>query len=493
MKIFTRTFLYTLALLVLVALLANGLIYTLMPRIYTERKREELTKKTDLFVQQLEAAGKDDIVALMSRSADSLQANLNISVGGDSYSLLIWNGGVITEARGPFTQEDVYAGNASDAAGSVETVTTVSAVEVKPTDGAGNGAYRVGSVVITSISSSSTIEIRRSFRMEGLPGTMTASVTLAPVDEAVNVIISLLPASILLCVVVAVAFSLLYARAITGPIKAISRETRRMTALERDARCRVRPGDEIGDLSANVNGLYENLLRTIESLENEVQKTGAAEQAKADFLRAASHELKTPVTAVSVILDNMILGVGKYKNREEWLPKCKELVDRLAEMLRDILDASRIGDSAEESVTESIADIAGGVLEPYAIIARAKGLELYADWSAAFTVTAPPKLLGKALSNVFSNAVQYARPKGKLSVYCRRRSLYVENECEQIPAKLLPRLFEPFFRPDEARGRGSGGNGLGLYITDTILKMLQLEYEFEPTASPDGMRFVIHF
>lgn len=225
--------------------------------------------------------------------------------------------------------------------------------------------------------------------MEGESGTLVVSATLAPVEEAVGVIVSLLPISILLCVVIAVVFSLLYARAITRPIRAISHETRHMTLLERDARCEIKSKDEFGELAANVNGLYENLLCTIDNLEAELKKVAAAEQAKTDFLRAASHELKTPVTAMSVIMDNMILGVGKYKNYDEWLPKCKSLVDRLSDMLREILDTSHLNDTKEVSTTESIEHLCAEIIEPYLMIARAKGLSLYIDWSAAFTVTVP--------------------------------------------------------------------------------------------------------
>lgn len=101
--------------------------------------------------------------------------------------------------------------------------------------------------------------------------------------------------------------------------------------------------------------------------------------------------------------------------------------------------------------------------------------------------------MSKALSNILSNAVQYTVPGGRLAVYCRGRNLFVENECKPIPKDQIPRLYEPFYRPDESRNRDSGGNGLGLYITDTVLHLLALNYSFEPMTVPDGMRFTINF
>ena len=490
MKIFTKTFLYTLALLVLIALLANGIIYTLMPTVYTQQKQQNLDARADQLTKQLESSKREDIVGLIGNAAAHGQTNIVVRIGEEKYALIMWTND--SESDGNVTTSvAITSGTVSEKTYSVSKAETDS----------GNGEISSAEITDGSFSPDSsgffsaekTIKAQRSFTMEGESGTITVSMTLAPVEEAVGVIVSLLPISILLCIVAAVVFSLLYARAIARPIRAISDETRHMTLLERNARCRIESKDEFGELAVNVNDLYENLLSTIDNLEAELKKVAATEQAKTDFLRAASHELKTPVTAISVIMDNMILGVGKYKNREEWLPKCKELVDSLSAMLREILDASRLNDVIEADVTESIERICAAIIEPYRMIARAKGLSLYIDWSAAFTVTVPPKLLGKALSNVFSNAVQYTKRGNRLAVYCRGRSLFVENQCEPIPEDQLPRLFEPFYRPDESRNRDTGGNGLGLYIADTVLRLLELEYSFEPMRSPDGMRFVITF
>lgn len=476
MKIFTKTFLYTLAMLVLLALLANYLIYTLMPNFYTKQKQQELTALADQMVVQLESANREDIVNIIGSSAIYGQSNITVYIGDDKYSIMTWSGSSLF-------------------GGTTNAFVAISTASVSDTDSKGqtsNVAIIPADDVLHSIGSQ-VIEAQRSFTMAGEAGTVDISMTLAPVDEAVDVIFSLLPVSILLCVIIAIVFSLLYARAITRPIKAISNETRHMTALERDAKCHIKSRDEIGDLAANVNYLYENLLNTIDSLEAELKKVTASEKAKNDFLRAASHELKTPVTAVSVIMDNMILGVGKYKNHDEWLVKCKELVDSLSEKLREILDASRLETQSEAYATQSLEALCSEILDPYIILAKARGLDLFVDLSASFPVTAPPKLLGKALSNIFSNAVLYTGQGGKVSIYCKGRSLMVENECEPIPEDQLSRLYEPFYRPDISRSRETGGNGLGLYIVETILRRLQLDYRFEAMTSPVGMRFTINF
>lgn len=490
MKIFPKTFLYTLALLVLIAGLANGLIYTLLPPVYTKQKQQDLTAQADQLAKKLDAAKRKDIAGLMGNFSPLGQINIIVEIGGDKYARITWSNG--SELEGTVTSyvtvtSETALEKSHSAAEAYSDDDTGKAVRVEIANGSSS------STLDGFYSLAQTLRTQRGFSMEGESGTLTVSMTLAPVEEAVNVIVSLLPISVLMCVVAAIVFSLLYARAITRPIKAISKEARHMTLLKRDARCRTSLKDEIGELAANVNGLYENLLSTIDSLETELKKVSDAERAKTDFLRAASHELKTPATAVSVIMDNMILGVGKYKNHDEWLPKCKELVDRLSNKLHEILEASHLDEIPEPSVTENVETLCSEILEPFLMIARAKGLVLYTDWSAAFPVTAPPEMLGKALSNIFSNAVQYTPPGGKFSVYCKERSLIVENECAPIPEAQLKRLYEPFYRPDVSRSRETGGNGLGLYIVETVLRRLELDYRFSPMTSPEGMCFTINF
>jgi two-component system sensor kinase Ihk len=97
MKIFPKTFLYTLALLVLIAGIASGLIYKLMPGVYTKQKQDDLTTKTDQLVKQLEAGKREDIVGLMGSFAAYTQSNVTINIGEDEYSLIMYSNAAESE------------------------------------------------------------------------------------------------------------------------------------------------------------------------------------------------------------------------------------------------------------------------------------------------------------------------------------------------------------------------------------------------------------
>ncbi len=278
------------------------------------------------------------------------------------------------------------------------------------------------------------------------------------------------------------------------PIKNILDTTTHMAVLDRRAVCKTDTCDEIGILADQINQLYQNLMTTIEHLQDEKDKVSEAEKQKIDFLRSASHELKTPVTALNAMLENMILGIGKYNDYEVYLPLCKERTEQLSKMISEVLDASRLGTTvAEESQVVDAASYLSGLCKQYRLIAQAKEIVFTEELFKTFDVSLPPKTFARAFSNILSNAVAYTAPGKSIFVHLNNHKLIIENECTPIPAEHLKHIFEPFYRPDYARNQNDGGNGLGLYIVASILDSLKLSYSFEAMQEPLGMCFIITF
>ena len=308
------------------------------------------------------------------------------------------------------------------------------------------------------------------------------------VTEAVE---KALPISLICSLLISVVCSLLFSKAIADPIKKISASTEQMMKLDHGASCPIHTKDEIGTLAQNVNDLYSNLLSTIEHLEREKDAVRDMERAKVDFLRAASHELKTPVTALNATLENMILGVGKYQDYATYLPECKEMVEQLSGMIHEILETSKLNLTAEAPKQVDVSELLAELCEPYQLIAAAHQITFSLDLPEQFSAVLPVGPFSKAVSNILANAVAYTETGKSVSVYMDENCLIIENECDPIPDREIRRLFEPFYRPDFSRSRESGGNGLGLYIVDTLLTSMDIRYSFVPMKSPPGMCFTI--
>ena len=308
------------------------------------------------------------------------------------------------------------------------------------------------------------------------------------VTEAVE---KALPITLSCSLLISVVCSLLFSKAIADPIKTISASTEQMMKLDHGANCPIHTKDEIGTLAQNVNDLYSNLLSTIEHLEREKDAVRDMERAKVDFLRAASHELKTPVTALNATLENMILGVGKYQDYATYLPECKEMVEQLSGMIHEILETSKLNLTAEPPKQVDVSELLAELCEPYQLIAAAHQITFSLDLPEQFPAVLPVGTFSKAVSNVLANAVAYTEAGKTVAVYMDENRLLIENECVPIPGDEIRRLFEPFYRPYFSRSRESGGNGLGLYIVDTLLTSMNIPYSFAPMKSPPGMCFTI--
>ena len=467
LKIFPKTFLYTLSLMLIIVLLSHTLIYFLMPWAYNYQQEKALETDTARLVEQITTTSPDERLNCVMDFATKWTANVLVGYDGFSYHM-------------DLLKAETDATPSPD--GKVEVTVIATATE----DG-----LKI-SLAKNPLGGADFFKVEQGFA-DGA-GSITAIVSRQHIEDAVSAVLMILPFTAILCMVISVLFALAYSRMFTRPIQQISAATEKMRELEPDAYCPNDTQDEMGMLADNVNSLYQTLLSTIQTLEQEIKKVEAADMQKSNFLRAASHELKTPVTAVSVMLENMLLGIGKYKDRDTYLGRCKELTDRLAQMIKEILDASRAEFAGEQEQTDFlITDALGTVMESYQIIAKAKGIAFSIEESEPYTVHLPQGMIEKAISNILANAVSYTKPDGVIHISCKGRQLVIENECTPIPPEHLTHIFEPFYRPDYGRDRAAGGTGLGLYLVSTILKSLDISYTFAPSENIDGMSFQIFF
>lgn len=485
LKLFPKTFLCVFSLMAVIALISHILFYFLMPIVYTRQKEEAFQDIQACLAEELKGVSydtRDVIGSMVSQYARQNQMGIFVYFAGETYNFM--SNAALTEDRDSGLQEEVTSGWSVQG-------------EAPELEYLQQDFYR-----------KTDLQLYSGIRFETEGGEACFLVmfsTLQPVGEAKNAVVLFLPFTLLLALALSVIFALIYSRKITRPLSDISHTTERMKELDRSALCKAGFGDEIGTLSENINGLYGSLLATIDDLKKENLRVSEAEAAKLDFLRAASHELKTPVTALCGLLDNMIMGIGRYRDWETYLPVCRDMAGRFGSMIQEILDASKLNFSFENDPFEEISlrIFAEEILSPYLMIARTKEVGVDMDFDASFSAKIPVRAMEKVLSNIISNAVKYTSPQCCVRVYFKDRSIVVENECEPIPANVLSHIFEPFYRPDFSRSRSAegenpnGGNGLGLYIAAKILELFAYQFSFEPFSDfhtgIDGMRFTIFF
>lgn len=468
LKLFPKTFLYTFSLMIVIVAVSHLLVYILLPTVYSFRQRNELENDVVKLCEDMANTSDSERLPLVAEFAGKWWADISVSYDGYTYEMNLLNANGTESSKTSATTEEVN---------------------------------------IISEKSDGKIKISLSRNLKGgtdffyveriLPnenGYVKATVSRQQIEDAVSTVIVILPVTAFLCTFISILSALAYSHMLTKPIKQISSATKQMQELTADIHCKIHTHDEIEMLADNVNSLYDNLLKTIHDLEQEIHKVEEMEVQKTNLLRSASHELKTPVTAVNVMLENMILNVGKYKDHSVYLPKCKILMEQLAAMIREILDVSKFEKSHDgENEEIDLSELIPQVIPPYVIIAKSKGICIEVGALEKLSICYPLPMIKKVISNLLANAVSYTPKGGNIKIYTENQNLIFENKCVPIPQKYLTHIFEPFYRPEYGISPDTGGNGLGLYIVDTILKTLQIPYTFAAIENNSGMRFTIEF
>lgn len=278
--------------------------------------------------------------------------------------------------------------------------------------------------------------------------------SLQPIDEAREVILMLIPYVLAAGCTIGLVPAWLYARQITRPILKISAAAVRMKHMEPGVRASIKTGDELEILSDNMDALYQSLGNTIENLKIEMEKVNRLEKSRTEMMQSASHELKTPIAALSGMLDGMLDNVGVYKDREAYLLKCKEQVEKLAMLVKEILAASKADHRQQEDplATVFIDEMIRQVLHEYELLIIEKQLKLKMETEQAEYQTEAAALY-RVMMNLIGNAVMYTPPAGTIHIKLAQERLMIENQCSHIPEEEMQKLFEPFYTRSSSRDK----------------------------------------
>ena len=143
---------------------------------------------------------------------------------------------------------------------------------------------------------------------------------LQPIDEASTVMAYLMPYMMVIIIIVSLIAAYLYSKSIVSPLIKINKTAKEMSKLDFSVKCDVKSNDEIGELATSLNELSSNLKETMDSLHNaneklkmDIQRQKEQEEERREFVATISHELKSPITAVSGQIEGMLYNIGAYK------------------------------------------------------------------------------------------------------------------------------------------------------------------------------------
>lgn len=429
-KLFPKIFLYTFAIMSFLIIISHLLIYFIFPITYLENRKDSIKNTADILAESIDGLDK----SFINKYLELFSKNNEVKV-------FIKNGAIDNEVN----LENKIDINLDSENNSV--IIAERSVKTREDE----------NLVLYFVSSK---DMKR---------------------EAKNISLSFLPYTLIVSFIFSIAISYFYTKIIVSPIVEITKVTNNMMKLEKDALLKVKSYDEIGSLKNQINTLYIRLLGVIDDLDKKNKEIIELEKMKVEFLRSTSHELKTPLASLRIILENMKYNVGKYKDRDKYLSVSIETIDKLTKMTVEILKVSSFQELKDDKELLNINQEVKTILEDYMVLSNNKNIEIN-NFLDEEEIYMSKLALRKVLANLVSNAVKYSYANGKINIGVKDNYFFIENSCEPLNEKQIKESFDLFSGVED-----KSSNGLGLFIVKNILLNYGINYKFE--KSDIGMIF----
>jgi two-component system phosphate regulon sensor histidine kinase PhoR len=227
---------------------------------------------------------------------------------------------------------------------------------------------------------------------------------------------------------------------------------------------------------------------------HDITSDAQLENIKAEFAANASHELRTPLAAIKGYLETF--EEEDPETQKAFMQVIRRNVDRISNLVSDLLLLSRL-ESPEPRFSMEEVDllrIADDVMKLVERAAQDKDIQLKVDITPEIAINGDSFLLEQMLLNLLDNAVKYTK-HGEVTLRARQTDerviVQVVDTGTGIPGEHIPRIFERFYRVDQARSRKLGGTGLGLSIVKHIVQLHNGEIQVESHPA-SGTTFTIY-
>jgi two-component system, OmpR family, sensor histidine kinase CpxA len=263
----------------------------------------------------------------------------------------------------------------------------------------------------------------------------------------------------------------LLARSMTSPVTRLRQAAQSLAAGDLSARTGARatgPSDELTELMRDFDRMADRIEVLVDS--------------QSRLLKDVSHELRSPLARLSVAL-----GLARQRSTPELeasLNRIELEADRLNQLIQRLLTISRLESGADglRKTTLSLRELVDQVAHDAEYESAGRGCQvtaLAADSADEFLVQGDPDLLRSAVENVIRNATRYTSEGTTVDVRLERQKaadgeeivVRVLDSGPGVPDGSLQKIFEPFYRLDDARNRQTGGAGLGLAIADRAIRL----------------------
>jgi heavy metal sensor kinase len=301
------------------------------------------------------------------------------------------------------------------------------------------------------------------FTDEGRPVALVVATSLENVEAATHRLLLILAVGIPLGVGIAALGGWFLAKKALRPVATMTDEARAIDASRLGDRVEVPSAmDEVGRLAVTLNDMLDRI------------QSGVEQQHA--FVSNASHELRTPLAIMRAEIDVSLASTDLSDEARQVLESAREETDRMRAIVEDLLILAKMDEGALTLSADPVdlPQLVAGVLTAMNPLASRREVSLDHTSAGAVQVIGDADRLRQVVRNLVDNAIKYSSPGSRVVVSVHRdgdaAELTVADTGPGIPETSLPRIFDRFFRADEARSREAGGSGLGLAIVRELVE-----------------------
>ncbi|MEE9216861.1 MAG: HAMP domain-containing sensor histidine kinase, partial [Anaerolineales bacterium] len=270
---------------------------------------------------------------------------------------------------------------------------------------------------------------------------------------------------------VAVSFGYFFSYSITQRLKVLDRAANRLSEGDFSVRVDIAGRDEVAELGQAFNVMAERL-------EHAERESEQLEKARREFIAGASHDLRTPLSALRAMLDAIAEGV--VEDPTDYIRRSQRVITQMSNLTDDLVELATLDSAATplERSPGSIEEVIEAAMEGAALRAETKGVELTGPVHNDLPlIPMATDKIGRVLQNLLDNAIDHTGSGGEVAVSTLESNgtveVAVQDTGEGIQRENLPYVFERFYRGEKSRSRAnteSGGVGLGLAIAKELVE-----------------------